>query len=113
VKGGRSACHEQQGLRHDKRGGAKAEEEEWCAMDVLTCPGGRQRTRFGLIPNKTPMVLSMEKDNGHLTTKGPLRLLIKNHSIIDLLNNTIMNNEINNETINGTNKGNFERPYGT
>ena len=109
MKGGRSACCEQQGLRHNEREGAKAE-EEWCAMDVLTCPSGRQRTRFGLIPNKTLMVLSMEKDNGHLTKKGPLRLLIKNHSIIDLLNDTIMNNEINNETINGMNKGNLERP---
>jgi len=69
-------------LRHNERGGAKAEEEEWCAMDVLTCPSGRQRTRFGLIPNKTLMVLSMEKDNGHLTKKGPLRLLIKKRPLI-------------------------------
>ena len=33
-----------------------------------------------------------------------------NHSIVDLLNNTILNNEIINDTTNGVNKGNFERP---
>ena len=35
-----------------------------------------------------------------------------NHTIIELLNNTIKINEKNNGTNNGVNNGNFERPYG-
>jgi len=34
-----------------------------------------------------------------------------NHTIIELLNNTIKINEKNNGTNNGVNNGNFERPY--